>query len=1525
MATSKKSVQLLLLLIALQSAAVTSSLFGDESTLLRGGVNKANGEEKTKPSWSSRLLEAFTRPGGPGTGSAPEIDNGGTRMNTLAPEAKLPMEPFEEVVRQESGEPNRAATLRADDITPNANTAAPTLKPTVVARDQHAEIGVGDVAPMLNQVLPLLRGGAEQLEPLFGANGTYLLEDFMRALEWSYEWETSISEKKSMGIIDRRSLQLDDRKVMDLSGERIGEEQGSLKVAMAHIALLLGTAWHSGFHTGMCDEPNHNATDDNHPGCGQDDLNYRYPFDGFAEEGFGCFKNDQEWLTGTPTGCPVQPNMDWIISDAKEEDRKLVCGLQTDIGSRDCCWWGRGMLQMTHQCDYGDYQAHWGSAANAPPDRPAVDLCGNPGQVCSDEFPELRFLTGLYTWVRDVVHAEDPTFSFIPELKEWVNGKMDMRQDGNFVDRVGGVLLYGDPNLLPPDYRERRHTVEAALDSIMSLAPIMETPTYGNIARCKPATMSSIMEGEVGANALDGIINQSNISHTMCEENPWFQVDLDGPHEIYAVAVVNRQDGYFDRMDHVMIELLDEEGNLIEHNHTAQHDPNMEGHVVNVFTVDYAVPPIASKVRISLRAPPGYCEYLHMAEVQVFGYCGFGDACLTGRACNLENVAQCKPTSQSSTASAALPAAVAVDGDVAPSEEILVAGTDIAVSSTECEQDPFWQVDLMTRHNISMVAVFIPGDSSTMNGLLVELIDGETGATVTSKQHDPGTGPIGNIAIFEMENDTEEHLASIVRLRLPAGEGEACATLELAEVQVFSDCWAGAACMTWPSCSYENVAQCKAATQSSTSDGGVAWKAIDGHQDLSHTQCEEAPWWEVDLLEDSVVNEVILYNRHDGWFDRLNGVVIELQDRNGNLIQSVQHEPAVDGVIEDSWSVKFMDSPVARKVRVMIQHEPDTCGFLNIQDIQVMRTCAGGEDCHSWSGCESGNIAQCKPTTQSSTFYGDVSAQAVDGDESLAHTDCELNPWWGVNLLEPRVVTHVVVHNREDCCFERLSGLLVTLYDEQDNILQEIQHDPIMDGLINTMWIASFEQSVPNVRKVFLSTIHPEGFCEFLNLAEVEVMSECLDGDSCMTGFGCDAGNVAQCKPARQSSTMASRVNNTITAGVAGKAVDGKESLSHTDCEAAPWWEVNLLSMRSISEVILHNRQDAFFERLNGVLVELIDDAGDVVASAQHDPGTDGMIQFSWLSKFDEVGASRVKISTRFEGQCDYLNLADVEVISTCIEGDACLTMDDCIYGNVAQCKPARQISTMGGSIANNAINGIDSLSHTDCEENPWWEVDLLGVYHVSEVIIFNRVDCCAERLSGVMVELLDHNGTTLKLIQHDASQEGIIEDKWIAYFDQFDFYMASTVRISTLHAPGTCGFLNMADVQVMGICQEGDACYTGSTCAHGDVAQCKKAEQSSTRNGAAAIKATNGENGDIAMTTCEQEPWWMVDLETRRDVSEVVVYNRLDCCSEQLNGVTVSLLDSFGTVLATTQHDLDTEGVIDSVWSTKFHEENVR
>jgi hypothetical protein len=82
---------------------------------------------------------------------------------------------------------------------------------------------------------------------------------------------------------------------------------------------------------------------------------------------------------------------------------------------------------------------------------------------------------------------------------------------------------------------------------------------------------------------------------------------------------------------------------------------------------------------------------------------------------------------------------------------------------------------------------------------------------------------------------------------------------------------------------------------------------------------------------------------------------------------------------------------------------------------------------------------------------------------------------------------------------------------------------------------------------------------------------------------------------------------------------------------------------------------------------------------------------------------------------------------------------------NVALNKRATQlsnhISNKGG--ASNAVDGITdgrwqsgSVTHTksEGEKNPWWTVDLGEVYEISKIRIWNRTDCCAERLDNFKI-----------------------------------------------------------------------------------------------------------------------------------------------------------------------------------------------
>jgi hypothetical protein len=48
------------------------------------------------------------------------------------------------------------------------------------------------------------------------------------------------------------------------------------------------------------------------------------------------------------------------------------------------------------------------------------------------------------------------------------------------------------------------------------------------------------------------------------------------------------------------------------------------------------------------------------------------------------------------------------------------------------------------------------------------------------------------------------------------------------------------------------------------------------------------------------------------------------------------------------------------------------------------------------------------------------------------------------------------------------------------------------------------------------------------------------------------------------------------------------------------------------------------------------------------------------------------------------------------------------------------------------------SVTHTQNESQPWWEVDLKGILNIEEIRIYNRRDCCSNRLRDFYVLVSD-------------------------------------------------------------------------------------------------------------------------------------------------------------------------------------------
>ena len=52
------------------------------------------------------------------------------------------------------------------------------------------------------------------------------------------------------------------------------------------------------------------------------------------------------------------------------------------------------------------------------------------------------------------------------------------------------------------------------------------------------------------------------------------------------------------------------------------------------------------------------------------------------------------------------------------------------------------------------------------------------------------------------------------------------------------------------------------------------------------------------------------------------------------------------------------------------------------------------------------------------------------------------------------------------------------------------------------------------------------------------------------------------------------------------------------------------------------------------------------------------------------------------------------------------------------------------------------SVTHTAEQNQAWWQVDLLGMFDLDQIVLWNRTDACRYRLSNFNVSVLDdlHN-----------------------------------------------------------------------------------------------------------------------------------------------------------------------------------------
>ena len=98
---------------------------------------------------------------------------------------------------------------------------------------------------------------------------------------------------------------------------------------------------------------------------------------------------------------------------------------------------------------------------------------------------------------------------------------------------------------------------------------------------------------------------------------------------------------------------------------------------------------------------------------------------------------------------------------------------------------------------------------------------------------------------------------------------------------------------------------------------------------------------------------------------------------------------------------------------------------------------------------------------------------------------------------------------------------------------------------------------------------------------------------------------------------------------------------------------------------------------------------------------------------------------------------------------------------NIAENKRVKQSSTGWDSPAERAVDGNtngdwrkNSVTHTDTEAHAWWRVDLSTTHQIDSIQIWNRTDCCSDRLANfyIFVSNKDMTGSSMTALVNDDS-----------------------------------------------------------------------------------------------------------------------------------------------------------------------------
>jgi hypothetical protein len=462
-----------------------------------------------------------------------------------------------------------------------------------------------------------------------------------------------------------------------------------------------------------------------------------------------------------------------------------------------------------------------------------------------------------------------------------------------------------------------------------------------------------------------------------------------------------------------------------------------------------------------------------------------------------------------------------------------------------------------------------------------------------------------------------------------------------------------------------NLALNKPATQSSLSQWSTgpndAQGAVDGRKDGRwgfHTDSQQNPWWQVDLLAPSSVSEIRVFNRLDVP-ERADNLQVMVSTTGADW-RMVYANSARFGGSDGRPLVVRLNGQTARYVRLQLPANT----YFHLDEVEIFGSPSAGQVSQvaapisvatTLTGAT--NLALNKPATQSSLSSwstGPNDAQgAVDGRKDGRwgfHTNAEPNPWWQVDLLAPSAISEIRLFNRMDIP-ERANNLQImvsttgsdwrTIYAHNGAPFGGADGRPLVARVDGT--VARYVRlQVPSNTYFHLDEVEILGVAgaPFVPPTAPTVSTNFPPPPVAPTFPAAAGGNVALNKPAIQSSLSSWSTGSNDAQGAVNGVKDGKWGF-HTNAEPNPWWQVDLLSPMTIGEIRLFNRLD-IPERANNLQVMVSATGGDwqtvFVHSGAPFGGADGR---PLVARFNPTVARYVRLQVPAN---TYFHLDEVEI-----------------------------------------------------------------------------------------------------------------------------------------------------------------------------------------------------------------------------------------------------------------------------------------